>query len=112
MEYLNFIVLLQILFLGYILVVKNNNFLNKILASIIGISGLSFIFNILDMLNILPTWLFGSLFFLLQPVVFLIAPLVFYYIGLMCGKKPRLYNPLFITTGIIFFANYISFLSF
>ena len=101
MEYLNFIVLLQIIFLFFTLFFKNNNFLHKLLAVIILVPAFSFCFNILDILGVLNSFFYGILFFLITPIAFLFAPLVFYYVNLMCGKKIPLRHPLFIITALV-----------
>jgi AraC-like DNA-binding protein len=112
MEYLNIIVSVQIIFLFFILFFKNNNYLNKLLAIIILTPSVGFIFNTLDILNLLSSNLYGLLLFTLQPIAFLFAPLIFFYINLMCGKKLRLSHPLFIITAIIITYNYISLFDF
>lgn len=100
MEYLNFIVALQISFLFIVLFFKNKNPLNRTLAIIFLIPVLNFSFNILGILDLLPS-LFWFLYFPVKGTLFLFAPLVFYYVHRMCGKKIRLTHPLFIVTAFI-----------
>lgn len=101
MEYINIIVVLQIVFLFSILFFKNDNYLNKLLAIIILIPAASFTFNSLDILNILPNWLFGVLYFTIMITSLLFAPIIFHYVHLMCGSKVSLKHPLFIITALI-----------
>lgn len=101
MEYVNIIIATQIIFLFLVLYFKNDNYLNKLLACIILIPGITSVFNALDILNVLPNWLFGTLYFFIIQLAFLFAPLIFYYIYLLSGKRVSLYHPLFVTTGLI-----------
>ena len=100
MEYINIIVALQILFLFLILYFKNNNYLNKLLSIILLIPAITFVFNVLDILNILPNDIFGIAYFITFPIAFLFAPLIFYYIYLLCGENISLKHPLFIVSAL------------
>lgn len=110
MEYLNVIVALQIVFFFFLLFFKNENVLNKLLAVIILIPGFNFISNTINLLGIFPDRFFAIMFFTVQATGLLFAPLVFYYVSLMCGKRQKLTNPLFlVTVGIILYTCFIAF---
>lgn len=112
MEYLNGVALFQVLFFFYLLYCKKKNILNKILGIIILLPGLNFFSNIINLFDFLPPLTFGILFFTVQATSFLFAPMVFYYVSLMCGKKVKITHPLFIITSIFILFNVYSFIDF
>lgn len=111
MEFLNIIASIQILFFFFLLF-RKENILNKLLAVIILIPGFNFISNTINILGgsgNIPS-LYGAIFFFVQGTSLLFAPLVFYYISLMCGKKVKITYFLFwITAGIILYDIYEAF---
>lgn len=110
MIYLNIIVSLQILFVFGILFFKNKNILNKLLAVIILIPGFNFISNALNISELLPSSSFGILFFVTVTSALFFAPLVFYYVHLMCAKNLKKWFFLYgITALIVLYATYTAF---
>ncbi len=101
MEYINIIATVQLVFLFFILFFKNKNILNKILGLIILTPIFSFTFNTLDLLNALSDSVFGVFYHTIIITSFLFAPLVFYYINMMCGKRMSFKHPLFIATLVL-----------
>lgn len=106
MEFLNIVASIQILFFFFLLY-RKENLLNRLLAVIILLPGLNFFSNAINLLggSQSPT-LYGALFFIVQSTSLIFAPVVFYYISLLCGKKVKITYWLFVLTGAIILYNY------
>ncbi|NIJ44173.1 AraC-like DNA-binding protein [Wenyingzhuangia heitensis] len=79
------------------------------MAAIILIPGLNFLSNALNIIGVLPTNCFGVLFFTTLTTALFFAPLVFYYIHLMCAKTLKKWFFLFgITACIVLYNIYLS----
>jgi len=82
---------------------KNNALPNKILALIFLIPGLNFANNILILLETI--YVFPFSYFIVQGTAVLFAPLVYYYILLLIGKKMSYAKMLFYVSGLLFCFN-------
>jgi AraC-like DNA-binding protein len=102
---LNFVVLFNILLISALLLFRKNNAVpNKILAFIFLVPGINFANNI----NILSGFIyeFPVVYFIVQGTAILFAPLVYYYIYLLIGKKITRKNTLFFISGLLLCFNF------
>jgi AraC-like DNA-binding protein len=96
MIYINTIGAFQtILFSWFIYKHSNDNLFNKLLSLLLFLLGVVLCGNSLVLLGFLhPT--FNTLFFISQGASLFLAPVIYYYINLISGKKITILNPLFL----------------
>jgi AraC-like DNA-binding protein len=90
MIYLNLVAALQSFLFAFLLYKNiNNNTLNKLLGVVLLVLGFTVTGNFLLLSDILSGSLY-SLFFFSQVASVFVAPVIFYYLNLLSGKKPKL----------------------
>ncbi len=101
MIYINVFAAMQTFLFAFLLWKNNNdNDLNKLLAFLLLILGVNLLGNTLVLSGLLSPFLY-IFFFLTQGVSLLIAPIIFYYLNLLSGKKTRLLHPLFLLSFML-----------
>jgi len=102
MIYINVIAAMQTFLFAFLLWrIGRDNVLNKLLAFLLLMLGINLFGNTLVLSNVLPPFL-NIFFFLTQGVSLFIAPIIFYYLNLLSGKKTKLLHPLFLVSFLLF----------
>jgi AraC-like DNA-binding protein len=101
MIYINTIGAFQtVLFSWFIYKHSNHNLLNKLLALLLLLLGIILLGNSLVLSGALSTNL-NALFFISQGASLFLAPVIYYYINLISGKKISILNPLFVLSFLV-----------
>ena len=101
MIYINTIGAFQtVLFSWFIYKHSNQNLLNKLLALLLLLLGVILLGNSLVLSGVLNGRL-NALFFISQGASLFLAPVIYYYINLISGKKITILNPLFLLSSFV-----------